>query len=141
MYEGVEHSERFAVFKANLKKIAEHNKLYEAGEETFHMAVNQFADMTSDDDCEGRWSDAAVATTALRVFDFLKAEAREIADDALTSLMAQAFASDHEDLCAALGSCLAAKVCAGGTFGRARAEPVAPARVASVVPVAASSVE
>merc|ERR1712216_767645 len=47
MYEGVEHSERFAVFKANLKKIAEHNKLYEAGEETFHMAVNQFADMTS----------------------------------------------------------------------------------------------
>ena len=27
MYEGVEHSERFAVFKANLKKIAEHNKL------------------------------------------------------------------------------------------------------------------
>merc|ERR1719310_62284 len=49
MYEGVEHSERFAVFKANLKKIAEHNKLYEAGEETFHMAVNQFADMTSEE--------------------------------------------------------------------------------------------
>merc|ERR1712216_356822 len=46
---GVEHSERFAVFKANLKKIAEHNKLYEAGEETFHMAVNQFADMTSEE--------------------------------------------------------------------------------------------
>merc|ERR1712196_212188 len=34
---------------ANLKKIAEHNKLYEAGEETFHMAVNQFADMTSEE--------------------------------------------------------------------------------------------
>ena len=49
MYEGVEHSERFAVFKANLKKIAEHNKLYEAGEETFHMAANQFADMTSEE--------------------------------------------------------------------------------------------
>ncbi len=47
MYEGAEHAARFAVYKANVDLIAAHNKLYEAGEETFHMAVNQFADLTN----------------------------------------------------------------------------------------------
>ena len=45
-YEGAEHLEKFAVFKANVAMIDAHNKLYEAGEETFHMALNQFGDMT-----------------------------------------------------------------------------------------------
>jgi len=47
MYEGAEHVAKFAVYKANVDFIAAHNKLYETGEETFHMAINQFADMTS----------------------------------------------------------------------------------------------
>jgi C1A family cysteine protease len=47
MYEGAEHAARFGVYKANMELIAAHNKLYEAGEETFHMAANQFADMTT----------------------------------------------------------------------------------------------
>jgi C1A family cysteine protease len=46
-YAGAEHFAKFAVFKANVELIEAHNKLYTAGEETFHMAVNQFADMTS----------------------------------------------------------------------------------------------
>ncbi len=46
-YEGAEHAAKFAVFQANVELIKAHNKLYEAGEETFHMAVNQFADLTS----------------------------------------------------------------------------------------------
>lgn len=49
MYDGAVHEAKFAVFKANVELINAHNKLYEAGEETFHMAVNQFADMTSDE--------------------------------------------------------------------------------------------
>ena len=48
-YEGAEHAAKFAVFQANVELIKAHNKLYEAGEETFHMAVNQFADLTSSD--------------------------------------------------------------------------------------------
>jgi KDEL-tailed cysteine endopeptidase len=46
-YEGAEHAAKFAVFQANVELIKAHNKLYETGEETFHMAVNQFADLTS----------------------------------------------------------------------------------------------
>jgi len=49
MYEDAEHAAKFDVFKANVQRIAEHNKLYEAGLESFHMAVNQFADMTSEE--------------------------------------------------------------------------------------------
>ncbi len=48
-YEGAEHLAKFAVFKANVELINAHNKLYEAGEESFHMAVNQFADMTKEE--------------------------------------------------------------------------------------------
>jgi len=47
MYEGAEHVAKYAVYKANVEFIVAHNKLYETGGETFHMAVNQFADMTS----------------------------------------------------------------------------------------------
>ena len=46
-YDGAEHAAKFAVFQANVELIKAHNKLYEAGEETFHMAVNQFADLSS----------------------------------------------------------------------------------------------
>lgn len=38
---------KYAVFKANVEIIEAHNKLYEAGEETYHLAVNAFADMTN----------------------------------------------------------------------------------------------
>jgi len=47
-YEGAEHSEAFAVFKANLEFIHAHNAAYHAGKEPFHMALNGFADMTQD---------------------------------------------------------------------------------------------
>lgn len=50
-YEGAEHSARFAVFKANLELIHAHNAAYHAGKESFHMAINAFADMT-----QGEWA-------------------------------------------------------------------------------------
>ncbi|XP_050514055.1 cathepsin L-like proteinase [Diabrotica virgifera virgifera] len=40
---------RFQVFSSNLLKIAEHNARYEKGEETYFMAVNRFADLTSEE--------------------------------------------------------------------------------------------
>merc|ERR1712205_294847 len=87
MYEGVEHSERFAVFKANLKKIAEHNKLYEAGEETFHMAVNQFADMTSEE--FAAWSKKANGYRAdLRDTNLKSVPTRPLAQSARTAASA-----------------------------------------------------
>jgi C1A family cysteine protease len=47
-YEGAEHSERFEVFKKNLEFIHAHNAMFHAGKETFHMALNAFADMTQE---------------------------------------------------------------------------------------------
>eukprot|EP00287_Rhodomonas_sp_CCMP768_P009393 CAMPEP_0196736446 /NCGR_PEP_ID=MMETSP1091-20130531/14503_1 /TAXON_ID=302021 /ORGANISM="Rhodomonas sp., Strain CCMP768" /LENGTH=354 /DNA_ID=CAMNT_0042080185 /DNA_START=29 /DNA_END=1093 /DNA_ORIENTATION=- len=49
IYEGAEHWAKFAVFKANAEMVEAHNKLYEAGEETYHMALNSFADMTKEE--------------------------------------------------------------------------------------------
>mmetsp|Transcript_62688 Transcript_62688/g.147459 ORF Transcript_62688/g.147459 Transcript_62688/m.147459 type:complete len:361 (+) Transcript_62688:46-1128(+) len=46
-YAEAEHMAKYAVFKANVEIIEAHNKLYEAGEETYHLAVNAFADMTN----------------------------------------------------------------------------------------------
>ncbi|XP_028143896.1 cathepsin L-like proteinase [Diabrotica virgifera virgifera] len=46
-YSLVEDKLRFAVFQENLKKIEEHNAKYENGEETYYLAVNQFADWSS----------------------------------------------------------------------------------------------
>jgi len=42
-----EEQVRFEIFKDNVDKITKHNSLYEAGQETYFMAVNKFADMTS----------------------------------------------------------------------------------------------
>lgn len=47
-YEGAEHSERFEVFKKNLEFIHAHNAMFHAGKESFHMALNAFADMTQE---------------------------------------------------------------------------------------------
>merc|ERR1711970_926864 len=41
----VEESLRMKIFVENKKKIEDHNKLYEAGESTFKMGINRFADM------------------------------------------------------------------------------------------------
>jgi len=41
-----EFTMRKAVFDANLKKIQEHNKMYELGQVSYTMGVNQFTDMT-----------------------------------------------------------------------------------------------
>ncbi|XP_072392903.1 cathepsin L-like proteinase [Diabrotica undecimpunctata] len=46
-YSVVEDKLRFAVFHENLLKIEEHNAKYENGEETYYLAVNQFADWSS----------------------------------------------------------------------------------------------
>lgn len=40
---------RLQIFEANLKLIERHNERYAAGEETFHMGVNQFTDLSSDE--------------------------------------------------------------------------------------------
>lgn len=47
MYTGTDHLHRFVVWRDNLERIVEHNAAFKRGEETFWMAVNQFADMTA----------------------------------------------------------------------------------------------
>ncbi|XP_076259752.1 cathepsin L-like proteinase [Rhynchophorus ferrugineus] len=44
-----EETQRFTIFRKNLELINEHNKRYEEGLETYTMAINQFADMTSEE--------------------------------------------------------------------------------------------
>nr|CAI5832853.1 unnamed protein product [Callosobruchus analis] len=44
-----EEQKRFQIFQDNLKKIEEHNKKYEAGETSWQMGINQFADLTADE--------------------------------------------------------------------------------------------
>ena len=41
-----EIKQRFGIFKSNLNRIKEHNKLYEAGIAPFDMEVNQFTDLS-----------------------------------------------------------------------------------------------
>lgn len=43
-YEPAEDAERKAVFEATLKRIYEHNALYDKGESTYTLGINQFAD-------------------------------------------------------------------------------------------------
>jgi C1A family cysteine protease len=40
---------RFQVFKTNLEFVNAHNARHEAGEETYHVAMNHFGDMTTDE--------------------------------------------------------------------------------------------
>lgn len=47
VYTGTDHLHRFVVWRDNLERIVEHNAAFKRGEETFWMAVNQFADMTA----------------------------------------------------------------------------------------------
>jgi C1A family cysteine protease len=48
-YLGVEHDKKFSTFKNNLAFIEAHNAAFRRGEETFHMAINRFADMTKEE--------------------------------------------------------------------------------------------
>lgn len=43
-YDAEEDRERFEIFKANVKRIVEHNEKFERGEVTYTMGINQFAD-------------------------------------------------------------------------------------------------
>ncbi|XP_074028344.1 cystein proteinase inhibitor protein salarin [Leptinotarsa decemlineata] len=44
-----EETRRFEIFKNNLNKIREHNERYDAGEESYFMGINQFADLTDEE--------------------------------------------------------------------------------------------
>jgi C1A family cysteine protease len=44
---GAEEGLRFVVFKDNFDKIAHHNERFSSGKVTYHMAINEFADLTS----------------------------------------------------------------------------------------------
>jgi len=49
-YETVEEeSARFYIYIDNLRQIEEHNKEYQAGRQSFELAMNQFGDMTNDE--------------------------------------------------------------------------------------------
>lgn len=44
-----EEAKRFAIFQETAKRIAEHNKRYEAGEVTYRQGINEFADLTREE--------------------------------------------------------------------------------------------
>lgn len=44
-----EEESRFAIFQQNLKKIADHNRLFKEGLSSYEMGVNQFADLTEEE--------------------------------------------------------------------------------------------
>lgn len=44
-----EEKRRFDIFEKNVKTIREHNEKYQAGEVTWEMGINQFADLTSEE--------------------------------------------------------------------------------------------
>lgn len=44
-----EEARRFAIFQDNVKVIEEHNKKFEAGESTYTLGVNDFADLTNEE--------------------------------------------------------------------------------------------
>jgi hypothetical protein len=48
-YDGTEHENRFEIFKANFAEIEKHNALFELGDETFRLGLNQFSDMSNDE--------------------------------------------------------------------------------------------
>ncbi|CAH1173503.1 unnamed protein product [Phaedon cochleariae] len=48
-YDTKEEVNRFSIFQSNLLTIVNHNKKYGNGESTFKMAINKFADLTSEE--------------------------------------------------------------------------------------------
>jgi cathepsin L len=58
---------RLAIFKQNLEFIAEHNARYEAGEITFEVGVNQFADMNSEE--YKRWLGPSITREQIQMND------------------------------------------------------------------------
>lgn len=48
-YDSDEEKKRFKCFEDNVKKITDHNEKYDAGQSTFRMGLNKFADYTSDE--------------------------------------------------------------------------------------------
>ena len=49
LYNGVEHENRFAIFKAKFEEIEKHNALFHLGQESFTLGLNQFSDMTNEE--------------------------------------------------------------------------------------------
>jgi C1A family cysteine protease len=45
----VEELKRIQIFEANLKKIEEHNKLFDKNEVSYKMAINQFGDLSQEE--------------------------------------------------------------------------------------------
>jgi cathepsin L len=48
-YDRVEELKRIHIFEANLKKIEEHNKLFDKNEVSYKMAINQFGDLSQEE--------------------------------------------------------------------------------------------
>ncbi|CAG9840188.1 unnamed protein product [Diabrotica balteata] len=48
-YNAEEDAKRFAIFKDNYDRIEAHNKKFKAGEVTWEMGLNQFADRTPEE--------------------------------------------------------------------------------------------
>lgn len=48
-YDEEEDQWRFAIFKANVDKVAEHNELYDKGELSYSIGINLFSDRTPDE--------------------------------------------------------------------------------------------
>lgn len=46
-YNAVEEARRFNIFSDNLRFVKEHNSKYNAGEVTYHVAINKFADLSN----------------------------------------------------------------------------------------------
>lgn len=50
-----ESAKRFDIFAANVKKITEHNELYDKGESSYKMGLNEYADFTAEEFREFRF--------------------------------------------------------------------------------------
>ncbi|XP_076259753.1 cathepsin L-like proteinase [Rhynchophorus ferrugineus] len=64
----IEEIQRFAIFKKNLELISDHNKRYDQGLETYSMAINQFADMTSEEFMHMLKAQKSTKLTAAKIF-------------------------------------------------------------------------
>jgi len=49
LYNDAEEKQRFSIYRENYKFVMTHNQLYENGESTFSVALNDFADLTNEE--------------------------------------------------------------------------------------------